>query len=502
MRNHTKFCLAWIICIWTLYPGLATLGHGDDGGAFAPTDEAARLLELDMDDLSKDSIGLKTQRVENKTMSSFLRATGEVQAAETRSFEVNTPVSGVVQSVYVKQGDLVKKGQILASIYSPEVATALAQLVNETTRIEAEKARIRVQYQNDIKLQENQLKLSIIAYKREKELLAEGITARKTFQETENAEESASVKLQALKMRLQQELELLDRQREILIQTSKDQLRIMGLSNKEIYKAIESKHVKADLNVIAPLAGYVILRAVTVGEKVDPTRKLFSIVNLDPIWVMVDVYQEQIPQVHIGDHVVVETPSKDLIEGKISSIGSVVDVATKTLHVRIVVDNKKATLRPGMFVVAQIAFGKENKKQISIPETSIVYQNERPFAYVLDPKDRKFEPTQVQIGGRYAQDVAILTGLKEGDIVVTQGAEQLKAQSLLKPQAQAQHDKESHEDHAAHNKEAEKEPAPTTVMLMIFLGGCVFALTLVLGFVWARKRNRIVRDREHAQPNN
>jgi cobalt-zinc-cadmium efflux system membrane fusion protein len=469
----------------------AAVAHGDDEGGF--NQAAARPSEIKVDALASKSLGIATTAASVTQMKNYMRATGEVQAAETQAFDVNAPVSGVVQNVGAKQGDFVKKGQILSSIYSTEVANSLTQLVNDNNRTSSELARVKAQYESDITLQENQLAMAELAFGREKDLLKEGITARKTYQEAENNLRSAQVKLSTLKSRLKQESDLVANQLKVSTRTSKGQLKIMGISNAQVEQSLKTGKVTADLDIIAPVSGYVTTRSVTQGERVESARKLFSIVNLSPIWVMVDIYQEQLAQVHVGDKVLIETPAKENLEGTISSVGSVVDATTKTLHVRIVTDNKKGVLRPGMFVTAQILVGEGAKQAITVPESSVVYQNEVPYVYVLHQKEGSYQPVAVKLGGKNGSDVEIVSGIHAGDIVVSSGADQLRAQSNFKEATSGSadnHSNESHDDHSAHEAEVTHQSDPKVAQFVSFALGALAATVVLAGGLTAFKLSR------------
>lgn len=494
-----RFILAALLCLLPLTeisPGLAHAHSGEDE-AFVQEESANALSPVTVDSLARQSIGLTTKKIELAPMKDYLRATGEVQAAETQAFEVNAPVSGVVQSVWAKQGDFVKKGQLLAVVYSPEVATQLSQLISETTRIKSEMARVKAQYESDITLQGNQLTLAEAAFNREKDLLKEGISARRTYQEAETAYLSAQVKLATLKKRMGQESTLLQNQLDLTVKTSTGQLVIMGIDRSQVARSLDSGKVVAELAIHAPVSGYVTFRAVTLGERVDPSRKLFSIVNLSPIWVMVDIFQEQIPQVQNSDQVIIETPSKERLKGTISSIGSIVDATTKTLHVRIIADNKGGVLRPGMFVTAQILVGdgKNNgtSSVVVVPDASVVYYKESPYVFLFHADEGHYEPTAVKIGQRVAGETEILSGVRPGDTIVTSGAEQLRSQSLLAGGGDIGHDKEKHDDHGSHEAEETRATDPKVAAFLNFSEGVLFSLVsagVVLAAVYLRRRNK------------
>ncbi len=456
--------------------------HGDEDKAFATSGASGAPTSVFVTEESKKALSLATTKVERQVISDTLKATGEVQAAETQSFDVNPPVSGQVKAVYAKQGDTVTKGQTLALVHSIEVASTLTQLLNELTKLSGEIARVQTRFNSDITLQTNQVALAKSTLDREEGLLKEGISARKNYQEAKNAYESSQVKLSTLRQQLTQEVSLVEKQRAVIIDSAKGQLKIMGISEATVDEAIKSGKVTANLPIVAPVTGCISVRSISLGERVDPTKRVFSIVNLNPIWVMVDIFQEQIPQVKEGQAVRIETPSKQILKGTISSVGSVVDASTKTLHVRIIVENPNHLLRPGMFVTAQINVGGGAKVGLVIPESAVVYYQDRPYVYQVH--DGKFDPVYIATGLTTDIGVEVSKGLKEGDTIVSLGAKQLSAQNLFKPGSQPaeSHEEEDGGNHALHEQESKQTINGPANMLMGFFGGIAAAFVAVC--VW------------------
>ena len=416
--------------------------HSGENEAFT-AGEASGPHEVDVNEQAIKAIDLKTAKAESMPLKDTLKATGEVMADEM----------SVVTSVFVKQGDAVHKVQVLANVHSIDVANNLTQLLNDRTKTNAEIARVKMQYESEIKLENNRVQLAKIANDREESLVREGISARKNFQEAKSAYDSANVRLETLKSKLVQEVALLEKQRSINIQTAKVQLNVMGISAQAVDEALRTGQVTADLPIIAPVNGVVVKRDITSGERVDPAKVIFGIVNLSPIWVQIDVYQEQLTRVHVGQSVIVETPSKDQLTGRISSLGAVIDPKEKTLHVRVVAQNPNGVLRPGMFVTAEIALDQNSKTALAIPETAVVLFQERPFVYIHHQDEGHFEPAEVRLGTKSGGMVEIVSGLHESDTIATSGASQLLAQSILKPAAGHHDEGEEHHGKAEEHEE-------------------------------------------------
>lgn len=447
MRSYS-FCLVILLFFFSIP---TCLSHGGENEAFSKQETNAP-GEVSVDGQGVQALKIKTAEVALSRLHNSLKATGEVQADETRAFNVTTPVAGVVKQVLVKQGDTVKPGELMAVVHSIEVATILTQLLNDRTKTRSDIARVKTQYQSDIKVQAKTVELAKIAFEREETLLQEGISARKLYLEAKSSFETNSVKLETLKERLEQEIAILNKQFDVNVETVKGQLKIMGIPGQSVDNALKTGIVTANLPIQAPVAGWVVKRDITLGERVEPLKSIFSIIDLSPIWVMVDIYQEQIPLVKEGQKVFIETPSKEKELGTISSKGAVVDPTTKTLHVRIIADNPYESLRPGMFVEAMIDIGKNNKTGILVPEEAVVPFNNRNYIYEHHIEEGHYEPIEVSLGAQENGMVEILSGINKGETIVVSGAKQLLAQSVMKPGAEHKHENEKHEEHDEHEK--------------------------------------------------
>lgn len=488
-----KALIVLLFLLFTLAPiAFAHEGHNEafaEGGAAAPS-------EVEVDEQGVRALGIKTQSASTGNIDDLLRATGEVRAAETNLFEVTAPVSGAVRAVYVKQNDTVRKGQSLGLIHSIEVAQALSGLLAERTKIRGEIERINTEYASEITLQEKEVQLTKSEYERQESLFKEGIAAKKAYQEAEGFYEKAKVKLATLKTKLVQEVKLQNTQLAAHMQNVKGQLEIMGISSQDADRALKGHDVTADLPISSPVQGIVTFRDVTVGERVDPSKKLFSIVDLSPIWIMLDVFQEELQRIAIGQSVRVTTPDGHVLDGAISSIDSNVDPEKKTVHVRVVSNNPGGSLRPGTFVQAQILVGSIQSAGVVVPNTALVESEGKHFVYTRH--DNHFEPKEVEIGQQNPSIAEITSGIDVGDEVVVQGARQLLAQGILgaKTAENHQHDSESekengalhgsqkmsseplHDNHGAHLASMSEGAKPEVLMVMMFLAG-VFATSMI-----------------------
>jgi cobalt-zinc-cadmium efflux system membrane fusion protein len=493
--HFSALAMLIFLAVCFVYPAQLSFAHSGDNEAFN-AGESSGPEEIEVNEQGLRAIDIQLAKVRSTTLKDILETTGKVKADETRAFDVNPTVTGVVKAVYAKQGDNVSKGKVLALVHSIEVATTLTQLLNDRTRLNSDIARVQTQLKGDITLQTKQVQLSKVTFDREQGMLKEGISAAKNYHEAKNAHESAQVKLLTLQQRLEQEVKLLEKQLAVTTANAKGQLLIMGMTGTAVDTAIKTGMVTADLPVIAPVGGVITLRNITLGQRVSPEDSVFSIVNLSPIWIMIDVFQEQIPRVKQGQQVWIKTPSKQELRGEISSVGSVVDDATKTLSIRVIADNPNGILRPGMFVTAQVVVGQGTSQALVIPETAIVYFKERPFVY--EKHEDHFQPVFVTTGLKTSQGVEVKEGLEADETIVVSGAAQLQAQSVLKPGSGHSHKEEGeesaheehHEDHPEHQEGHGKESGNSAASLMIFFAGAASSLVAVAIFAFFIRRSR------------
>lgn len=421
--------LVTLLSLFLLETGAAFAheGHNDAFSGDSATVNMTKKLFVEPE--GQKAIGLETMVAANGSLSNVISATGKVQAAENRAYDVNPQVSGIVTRVDAKQGDTVTSGQVLATIHSVEVGNLLSKLLQDKNELLSQIAKTKTQYQSQISIQEKDVELARTTFQRQQDLFKEGITAQKDFLSAKNAFESSQVKLATSRKQMAQDVALINKQLAVTVDTVKSQLKIMGLSGQEVDTAIDRGEVIADVPIRAPVAGIVTFRDVTPGENLAPTKKIFSIVDLQPIWVLIDVFQEQLPLIHLGQTVSLKTPSNHVMSGKLSSIGTVVDPNERTLHVRIVSDNKSGELKPGMFVSAEIFVTHTAQDKVVIPISGLIEDRGKQFAYVQ--YGNYFQPVIVKTGERSATMVEILNGLFPGDRVVVRGANQLHAQALL-----------------------------------------------------------------------
>jgi cobalt-zinc-cadmium efflux system membrane fusion protein len=185
------------------------------------------------------------------------------------------------------------------------------------------------------------------------------------------------------------------------------------------------------LAVAAPLAGRITERAVTAGETVSPEKPLFTVVNLETVWVQLNVYPRDLSSIRAGLPVTLTTesvPGKQFA-GTVAHVGDVVDETTRTVKVRCVIPNPSGPLKPEMFVRGRIATP-ARRRGIAVPRDAVQTHEGKTVVFTPGDHPGEFEAKEVHTGETLGGRTVIASGLQPGDPVVTRGAFTVKAQAM------------------------------------------------------------------------
>lgn len=185
------------------------------------------------------------------------------------------------------------------------------------------------------------------------------------------------------------------------------------------------------LVVTASIGGRVTSRSVTPGETVSPEKTLFTIVNLESVWVQLDVYSRDLPRVRVGLPVRVTTeavPGREFA-GQLAHVGDRVDETTRTVKVRCVIPNPDGRLKPEMFVRGQIET-REMEAAIVVPREAVQTLNGKRVLFIPGDRAGEFRAREVKTGETVDGRITIVAGLTPGERVVTRGAFIVKAQTM------------------------------------------------------------------------
>ncbi|HKV29192.1 MAG TPA: efflux RND transporter periplasmic adaptor subunit [Candidatus Acidoferrales bacterium] len=206
-------------------------------------------------------------------------------------------------------------------------------------------------------------------------------------------------------------------------------LHILGITDLD---SLATAPVSAQIPVRAPISGEVVERQCSPGQLIQAgATQCFTISDMSTVWVLVNVYQNQLSYIHNGDVVSVQTDAYPAVfHGKISYLAPAVDPNTRTLQARIVTQNPGEKLKNQMYVTATVVAGKI-PKAITVPVASVMRNTEnQPFVYV-QTGSTQFSRRMVEIGETQEGRIEILSGLSPGEKVVADGSLFLQFQNSL-----------------------------------------------------------------------
>jgi cobalt-zinc-cadmium efflux system membrane fusion protein len=323
-----------------------------------------------------DRTGIKLSAVRRAPLTPVVKVVGTVDFNPRQVAAVGARIQGFVRRVMALPGDMVSVGDPLAEIESAGLGQAQADL--SVARAHSKAAEMNA--------------------RRESTLLKQGLT---TAREAEVA--SATLSSQEASLQAAQQ-------------------RVLALGGR--------RAGRLGVYILrAPLRGNVVESHISVGQSVEADLVAFRVANLDDLWIDLSVFERTIGMVRIGDLVEV-TPMADvktLIRGKVAHVSEVLDLNTRSGKVRVQVDNKNRLLRPGQSVTAVIHAATPTHESLSVPFEAITYVDGRPTVFVANGPTR-VTPTPVELGVSDGRQQEILSGVREGQSVVSQGVFALKSE--------------------------------------------------------------------------
>jgi Cu(I)/Ag(I) efflux system membrane fusion protein len=219
----------------------------------------------------------------------------------------------------------------------------------------------------------------------------------------------------------------------VSLQQYKDALRNLGMGRRQVEEIISSRKYAENIDITSPGYGIILARNLSDGQRFVKGEQFFKIGDLRRVWVLIDVYQNEADQLKTGMTLKVTLPQRQRsFTGKVSPVPPIFDPVSRTLKVRLYVDNPGMVLRPDMFVDVELP--------ISLPEMLSVQAEA-----VLDSGMKKtvfveksvgvFEPREVETGRSFGNRVEIVSGLKAGERIAVSGTFLLDSESRMKTAA-------------------------------------------------------------------
>jgi cobalt-zinc-cadmium efflux system membrane fusion protein len=315
--------------------------------------------------------------VEMTQYSDALRLPGRVALDEHRVARIGPSISGRVAEIRAFVGRDVRKGDVLALLNSNELSNAQANYLKAKTQVGLQKLTVQ----------------------RARRLFSEGIISEATLKEREAGLSEAEVELRALA----------------------DQLSVMGMSQPAIQTLTSGGQINSMTPVTATLSGTVIERKISVGQIAEISDELFTVADLSQVWVAAEAPEQDAHVIQVGSRVEVNIPAlpKQRFMGKIVYIADTVKPETRTVTVRMEVDNPQRKIKPEM--LADMIINRSSEKVLTIPAEAVLRDADRDHVFIEVAKDR-FELRPVTLDLDQDGRRRVLAGLSVGDRIVVDGA--------------------------------------------------------------------------------
>jgi cobalt-zinc-cadmium efflux system membrane fusion protein len=377
MKLHQHCWRQWVACgtisvIMLAFFGCERAGSNSANPAGAKSADNAELFTIPQDQLSH----VQVVTVQPTALTRVLRLTGAVAYNSFHTTPVITQVSGPVSRVVVVPGQKVQRGQPMLYVASPDYS----QL--RTNYLKARDAYALAQKANA----------------RAKDLYQHHAIAEQALEQAESAEVQAGGDLVA----------------------AESALKVMGIADPE---ALVQSPPSFEVPVKAPISGEVVEQDVAAGQLLQTgATQCFMVSDTSNVWVVVNIYQKDLPYVRVGDQVSIQTETyPDQFHGRIAYVAASLDPSTRTLQARIDTNNPGEKLKKDMYVVATVNAGTV-QNAIALPDAAILRDSEnQPFVYA-ETASNQFGRRSVTLGESLNGQTEITSGLKSGDKVVGEGS--------------------------------------------------------------------------------
>ena len=228
-----------------------------------------------------------------------------------------------------------------------------------------------------------------------------------------------------------------------LLESAKHRLMLWDVGAEELSRLEKTMEPLKAMTVRSPVSGVVVEKTALHGMRITPADTVYDIANLATVWVIADIYEIDAPFVRVGQDAVVTLPYQPAKSwhAPISYVFPVVDEKTRTIKVRIELENRDGVLKPDMF--AHVSFSSSLGRGLTVPESAVISTGERKIVFVRTDAGT-FSPREVLTGVRLSGDWQIVSGLQDGETVAAGANFLLDSESKLRATLNASADEHHH----------------------------------------------------------
>jgi len=320
-----------------------------------------------LDAKARQLAGVQTAQAIVKALSKDIKTTGKIAMNESGRTYITSRVEGRVDELYITaDGETVEAGQAIASVYSP----------------------------------------TYIAAQEEYLLALESV--------------------QKLKGAGKDVVQINNR----LLEAARRKMYLLGISDEAVSQLEQTRQAKDHMTIYAQFGGTVLEKLLLPGAYIMPGEKMYSLSDLSTVWMYADIYEKDLANVKTGQGVTVTSSAYpgEVFRGQVTFINPVLDDSSRTVKVRVAMDNPGGRLKPNLFVNAAISV--PLGETLVVPESSLLDTGDRKVVYVVQGEDT-FVKRDVVIGQEADGYIQILSGLTPGDVVVTAATFLIDSQTQL-----------------------------------------------------------------------
>jgi cobalt-zinc-cadmium efflux system membrane fusion protein len=347
-----------------------------------PESGKKEIASIHLSDESLRSIGIQTAVVGQRENRSFLKAMGKVIIPLDRQAIISYAFPARVADGHVNPGDRVDKGQPLVTLESEEVGKAMCEFYKATADFEHTR----------------------LSLEREQRLFENGVAPKKNFLAAETDYKIARSNQDA----------------------AEKKLHVLGFTENQVQQIARSHQISPRITLYSPITGKVVSSRVVRGMMTEPSTEILVIVDLSKLWIDAEIYEKDIAYIKTGQKVEIHFPAypDELFKGSIGYISDSINEETRTITVRVELQNRDAMLKSGLFADLHIFFN-GSRKILAVPADAVIEEGEEKIVFV-QIGDR-FQKRRIVTGSQDEGLWEVLSGLKKGERVVTQGVLHLKS---------------------------------------------------------------------------